>query len=202
MNLSVDSMMNRRRFFSTLIGTTAAFQSYGRSDASSRLGGVPKLALPAAEQTALQDLEVGMFVHFAPNTWQNRESDNHSTPLSSINPGINTDQWAECAVRLSAKYIIFVAKHAGGFCMWQTRSTNYGIRNTPWKGGHGDVMASLAASSRDRALKLGVYLSPGDRNFVAGVAGRCKTPRTQAAYNSICREQLTELLTRPAGRLS
>ena len=33
-------------------------------------------ALPTADQIAWQDLEMGMFVHFAPNTWQDVESDN------------------------------------------------------------------------------------------------------------------------------
>jgi alpha-L-fucosidase len=38
---------------------------------------------------------MGMFIHFAPNTWQNSEYDTLSTPPSAINPNINTDQWAE-----------------------------------------------------------------------------------------------------------
>lgn len=139
---------------------------------------------------------MGMFIHFAPNTWQNSEYDNLSTPPSAINPSINTDQWAECALKLGAKYVVFVAKHAGGFCMWQTHTTNYGIRNTPWKGGRGDVMADLAASCRKRGLKLGVYLSPQDRKFGAGLAGRCKTAAKQAEYNRMYREQLKEVVTR------
>ncbi len=71
------------------------------------------------DQAAWQDLELGMFVHFAPNTWQDVESDNLSTPLSAIDPKhLDTDQWAQTAVALGAKYIVFVAKHQGGFCMW------------------------------------------------------------------------------------
>ncbi len=192
--LGSDTMLTRRRFFSTLACGAAALQSYAHSDASSRAS-LP-LALPTAQQTAWQSLEIGMFVHFAPNTWQNKEYDDLSTPLSAINPNVNTDEWVECAAGLGAKYIIFVAKHAGGFCMWQTRTTEYGIRNTPWKSGHGDVMADVAASCREHGLKLGVYLSPEDANFGAGPAGRCKTAQKQAEYNRIYREQLTELLTR------
>jgi len=66
-----------------------------------------------------------MFVHFAPNTWQDKEGDDLSTPLSAIDPDIDTDNWAECAVNLGARYIVFVAKHQGGFCMWQTQTTKY-----------------------------------------------------------------------------
>ena len=138
-----------------------------------------------------------MFVHFAPNTWQDREYDDLLTPLSAINPTqLDTDQWAECARGLGAKYIVAVAKHAGGFCMWQTETTAYGIRNTPWRGGKGDVLADLSRSCRQQGLRLGVYLSPQDGKFGAGTGGRCKTPELQKTYNDIYRRQLTELLSR------
>ncbi|HTV81663.1 MAG TPA: alpha-L-fucosidase [Acidobacteriaceae bacterium] len=155
------------------------------------------VARPTPQQIAWQNLELGMFIHFAPNTWQNREYDDLSTPLSSIDPKeLNTDQWADTAVSLGARYVVFVAKHAGGFCMWQTKTTDYGIAKTPWKGGKGDVVAEIAASCHRRGLKFGIYCSPTDRHFGAGIGGRCKTPDMQARYNVIYREQLTELFTR------
>jgi alpha-L-fucosidase len=153
-------------------------------------------AFPSADQLAWQDLEIGMFVHFAPNTWQDKEGDDLSTPLSAIDPDIDTDNWAECAVNLGARYIVFVAKHQGGFCMWQTQTTKYGIANTPWKQGRGDVLSDLSASCRKRSLRLGVYLSPRDDYFGAGIGGVCNDPTRQAAYNAMYREQLTEVLTR------
>jgi alpha-L-fucosidase len=153
-------------------------------------------AIPSSDQLAWQDLEIGMFVHFAPNTFQDKEGDDLSTPLSAINPDIDTDNWAECAVKLGAGYIVFVAKHQGGFCMWQTETTKYSIGNTPWKGGHGDVLSDLSASCKKHGLRLGVYLSPRDDYFGAGVGGVCKDPGKQEAYNAIYRQQLTEVLTR------
>jgi alpha-L-fucosidase len=79
--------------------------------------------------------------------------------------------------------------------MWQTKTTQYGIANTPWKGGRGDVLGDLAASCRKHGLRLGVYLSPRDDYFGAGVGGVCKDPSKQAAYDAMYREQLTEVLT-------
>jgi alpha-L-fucosidase len=156
-----------------------------------------RMALPSPQQQAWQDLGVGMFIHFAPNTWQDREYDDLSTPLAAINPEkLDTDQWVGTAVSMGAKYIVFVAKHAGGFCMWQTETTEYGIRNTPWRGGKGDVMGDLAASCRKRGIKLGIYLSPQDAKHGAGTGGRCRTPEEQETYNALYRRQLTELLTR------
>lgn len=137
-----------------------------------------------------------MFVHIAPNTWQNREYDDLSTPLSEINPDIDTDNWAQCAVNLGARYIVFVAKHAGGFCWWQTKTTPYSVSHIPWKNGHGDVLRNLRASCDKYGLKLGVYVSPRDGYNGAGTGGVCKTPEKQKAYNAIYREQLTEVLSR------
>src|ERR1700679_3470557 len=115
-------------------------------------------ALPSADQIAWQDLEMGMFVHFATNTWQDVESDNLTTPLSVIDPkGLGTNEWAVTAIIFGGRYIVFVAKHQGGFCMWQTETTDYGICNTPWRGGHGDVLADVSASCLKYGLKLGVY---------------------------------------------
>lgn len=154
------------------------------------------LALPSAGQMSWQDMEIGMFVHFAPNTWQDVESDNLSTPLSEINPKrLDTDQWVQTAIALGAKYIVFVAKHQGGFCMWQTQTTDYSIRNTPWKDGHGDVLADVQASCRKYGLKLGVYVCPRDDHFGAKTGGVCKTPELQARYDAMYREQLKEVFS-------
>lgn len=157
----------------------------------------PKFARPSPEQVVWQDMELGMFIHFAPNTWQDSEYDKRTTPLDKINPAkLDTDQWVHVAELMGAKYIIFVAKHVGGFCMWQTDTTDYGIKNTPWRGGKGDVLGDLSASCRKRGIKLGVYLSPRDDTFGVATGGECDDPAKQAAYKKIYRRQLTEVLSR------
>ena len=184
--------MNRR----ALLYSMTAAGLLAPSSASLFAAG-PVLARPSREQVAWADMEIGMFVHFAPNTWQDLESDDLSTPLSAINPvGLDTDQWARTAVSLGAKYIVFVAKHQGGFCMWQTHTTDYGIRNTPWKDGKGDVLAEVVASCRKYGLKLGAYVCPRDDHAGAATGGICKTPELQARYDAMYREQLTEVFSR------
>lgn len=187
--------IDRRGFVVGGLGAVAAFSLGGRPAWAAEEAGVVH-AIPSADLLAWQDLEIGMFVHFAPNTFQDKEGDDLSTPLSAINPDIDTDNWAECAVSLGARYIVFVAKHAGGFCMWQTKTTKYSIGNTPWKGGQGDVLGDLSASCKKRGLGLGVYLSPRDDYFGANVGGVCKDKSKQPEYNAMYREQLTEVLTR------
>ncbi len=155
------------------------------------------LAKPTAGQVEWHDMEMEMFLCLDPCTWQNREYDDHSTPLDKINPDrLDTDQWARVAVSMGAKQILFVAKHTGGFCWWQTDSTDYGVKETPWRGGKGDVMKDLSESCRKAGLKLGIYLSPQDDHYGAKLSGRCDTPEKQAVYDKVYRQQLTELLTR------
>jgi alpha-L-fucosidase len=188
-------MVTRRTFLTEAIAAAAPMPFAIGAGSAFALAGKPR-ALATPDQLYWQDLEFGMFVHFAPNTWQNREYDDLSTPLSEINPDIDTDQWAQCAVNLGARYIVFVAKHAGGFCMWQTATTPYSIAHTPWQHGHGDVLRNVSASCGKFGLRLGVYISPRDRYMGAGDGGACKTPVQQAKYNAIYRQQLTEVLSR------
>ena len=158
-----------------------------------------KLAKPMPEQVEWADMELEMFVCLDPCTWQNREYDNHSTPLEKINPEkLDTDQWCRVAKSFGAGQILFVAKHTGGFCWWQTDTSKYSIKNTPWRGGKGDVVAELAASCRKHGLKLAIYVYPGDDQWGAhiGGGGRTRDPSKQAAYNKVYRQQLTEVLTR------
>lgn len=154
---------------------------------------------PTPEQMAWHELELAMFVHFAPATWQNREYDNHSTPLSDISPSkLNTDQWCEVAESFGARQIVFVAKHVGDFCWWQTDTTDYGIKETPYQDGEGDVLAELSQSCNKYGLKLGVYIYPGNHKLGAGIGsgGRTKNPADQKQADRIYRQQLAEVLSR------
>jgi alpha-L-fucosidase len=156
-----------------------------------------RLAVPTPEQAEWQDMELGMFIHFAPQTWQNSERDDLSTPLADMNPEkLDTNQWVDVAASMGAKYIVFVAKHEGGFCWWQTDTTDFSVKNTPWRGGKGDVLKDLAASCKALDIKLGVYLSPQDRKHSTGVGGKTHDPADQSAYEKLFREQLTEVLSR------
>lgn len=158
------------------------------------------LAKPSAIQYRWQEQERIMFIHFGVATWLGQEYDETGAfDLSRINPQkLNTDQWCQVAQSWGAKQIIFVAKHAGGFCWWQTQTTEYGVRNTPWKNGKGDVLHDLAVSCKKAGLNLGVYIYPGDIKWGAGLGsgGVTKDPNKQAAYNQVFRQQLTEVLTR------
>jgi len=67
----ITAIMNRRDFINSVIGASAAVPMW-HAAAPQRFATrrSVKLAAPTAGQAAWQDLEIGMFVHFAPNTWQ------------------------------------------------------------------------------------------------------------------------------------
>jgi alpha-L-fucosidase len=139
-----------------------------------------------------------MFVCLDPCTWQGREYDNHSFPVEKMYmSALNTDQWCETARLWGAETILFVAKHTGGFCWWQTQTSDYSIRNTPWRGGKGDVLKDLSESCRKYGLELGIYVYPGDETWGAGIGsgGVTEDPAKQEAYNKVYRQQMKEVLT-------
>ncbi|MBD0777801.1 alpha-L-fucosidase [Maribacter sp. ANRC-HE7] len=153
---------------------------------------------PSAPQLRWQKQERLMFVHFAPNTWTGLGQDDNSLPLDRINPEkLNTDQWCKTAKSFGAKMIVFVAKHSGGFCWWQTNTTDYSARNIPWRNGKGDLLADISKSCEKYGLDLGVYIYPGDKAWGAGLGsgGKTKDPSKQEAYNKVFRQQLTEVLS-------
>ena len=155
-------------------------------------------ALPTPEQLQWHDMELTMFVHFAPNTWQGQDLDDHSTPLERINPSkLDVHQWIDAAELLGARMILFVAKHVGGFCWWQTETSDYSIKNTPYKDGRGDLLKELSEACWQRGMKLGIYIYPGDRTWGAylGGGGRTRDPSKQEGYNAVLRKQWEETLS-------
>jgi alpha-L-fucosidase len=141
---------------------------------------------PSPQQVAWQDLELGAIIHFGPNTFMDREWGDGTADPSTFNPtNINPEQWMEAAKAAGIKYVVFVAKHHDGFCLWPTAQTQYSIKASPWKAGQGDLVHDVAAAARKHGLNFGVYLSPWDRH----------EPRYKdsAAYDTYYLAELTEL---------
>ena len=67
--------------------------------------------------------------------------------------------WVRLAKAAGMKYIVFTAKHHGGFCMWDTKLTDYSIMHTPFRR---DVVKELADACHAGGLRFGLYYSPRD----------------------------------------
>ncbi|WP_285727782.1 alpha-L-fucosidase [Psychromicrobium xiongbiense] len=120
---------------------------------------------PTPEQLIWQHDGLGVFFHFGINTFHGKEWSDGTLPASSFNPTeLDAEQWVRTAQAAGARYVILTAKHHDGFCLWPTAMTDYSVASSPWKDGQGDVVAEVAAACRKLGMKLGLYLSPWDRN--------------------------------------
>ncbi len=120
---------------------------------------------PSPQQVEWQDLEFGVLVHFGLNTYTNKEWGSGKVSPSVFNPTkFDPNQWVEAAQAAGAKYLVFVAKHHDGFCLFPTPLTKYSVASSPWENGHGDVVRAVEQACRRHGMKFGIYLSPWDRH--------------------------------------
>lgn len=68
----------------------------------------------------------------------------------------NADSWVKMAKEAGMKYIVITSKHHDGFCMFDTKQTNFNIMNTPF---HHDPMKDLADACHKYGLKFCFYYS-------------------------------------------
>jgi alpha-L-fucosidase len=141
---------------------------------------------PAPYQVAWQDLEFGVILHFSTNTFLDREWGDGTASPAVFNPAqFDPDQWMRAIRDGGAKYVVLVAKHHDGFCLWPTQQTDYSVRSSPWKDGKGDVVGEVAKAARKYGLRFGVYLSPWDRHE--------PKYKDAAAYDTYYNAELEEL---------
>jgi alpha-L-fucosidase len=143
--------------------------------------------VPSENQMRWQEMEYYAFVHFSLNTYTDQSWGYGNEDINLFNPkDLDCRQWARICKEAGMKGIIITAKHHCGFCLWPSKYTEYSVKNAPWKNGKGDVVREMADACKENGLKLGIYLSPWDRN--SPVYGKPE-------YITYFRNQLTELLT-------
>lgn len=69
----------------------------------------------------------------------------------------DADQWVQIAKNAGMKYIVITSKHHDGFCLWDSKLTDYDINDaTPFKR---DILAELAAACKKHGIKFCLYYS-------------------------------------------
>ena len=139
-------------------------------------------------QQEFVDLRFGMFVHFGLPTFQSADwTDPDLSPDVFYPAKLDTDQWVRTAKSAGCTFICISVKHHAGFCMWDTRTTDYSVMASPL---HRDVLKELVTSLRKEGMQVMFHFSILDTHHRI----RPTLPFTPEK-KAMIKEQLRELLT-------
>lgn len=147
---------------------------------------------PATEPNAAQEAQIerryGMFIHFGINTFHDTEWSDGSLPASSYAPErIDAEQWICAAKQAGMKYVILITKHHDGFCLWDSKYTDYDVASSQ---NPTDVVEAVARACKKHGVGLGLYYSLWDRKVNADV----DSIASDVAYNDYMLSQINELV--------
>ncbi len=161
----------------------------------------------AARLAWWQAARFGMFIHWGPVSLKGTEIgwsrgaqvpiDEYDHLYQRFNPvQFNADQWVKIAKDAGMKYMIFTTKHHDGFCMFDTKQTDFNIMHSPFGR---DVVEELSAACRKQGIAFGTYYSVCDwhnPDFPFGSpGGRTHKPHPNLdRYEKYLRSQVAELI--------
>ncbi len=157
----------------------------------------------------------GMFIHFglyampARHEWVKRHEymtdEHYDRYFKHFNPDLlDAREWARCAKKAGMKYAVMTAKHHEGFCLFDTKYTDYNVMNTPYGK---DIIREYVEAFREEGLKVGFYYSLLDWHhpeyefderhprYLDPDAEEQNRGRDMRVYNEYMRNQVRELLT-------
>ncbi|WP_430816515.1 alpha-L-fucosidase [Carboxylicivirga sp. RSCT41] len=161
-----------------------------------------------------KEAKFGIFVHWAPSvvtevalSWGRHGRRPHHPSDGTVSKGVaeqayndtyktfdpvhfDAEEWVVTWKKAGARYFVFTAKHHYGFCMWDTKTTDFNIMNTPYGK---DVMKDIAEACEKHDMRLMWYYSQPDWTHPLY---REELPHTE--YNEqILYPQMAELMSYP-----
>lgn len=157
----------------------------------------------------------GMFIHFGlyampgRHEWiKSREmipEEKYDLYFKHFNPDLfDAKQWAKAAKKAGMKYAVLTTKHHEGFCLFDTKYTDYKITNTPFGR---DLVKEYVEAFRAEGIRVGFYYSLIDWHHPEFTIDRIhprrcdpdaeeqNKGRDMRVYAEYMRNQVTELLT-------
>lgn len=148
---------------------------------------------PALQARLAAGVDVIGIVHWGLNTYTDREWGFGDENPALLEPkAFDADQIVGACAAGGLKGLVIVAKHHDGFCLWPTKTTEYSISRSSFRGGKGDYVREMERACRRYGLKFGVYVSPWDRNSIH---------YGTAKYVTLYHAQIKELLSGDYGEV-
>jgi alpha-L-fucosidase len=166
---------------------------------------------PKADPAAVKSWQAkrfGLFIHWGPVGLTGQEigwSRGAQTPVEvydhlyeQFNPtNFNADAWVSVAKAAGVQYLVLTAKHHDGFCLWDSKFTDYNIMHTPF---HRDVVKELSKACKKQGIAFGTYYSTCDWHHpdfpLTSPGGEVKREKSDLdAYNRYLLAQIQELIT-------
>ncbi|MFA6127860.1 MAG: alpha-L-fucosidase [Bacteroidales bacterium] len=184
--------MNKRTFLTAAIIATCLVLNFSASMAQ-----LPKESedQKTARMKWWTDDRFGMFIHFglyaqaARHEWVKKnerisEAD-YLKYFEQFNPDLyNPREWARMAKEAGMKYAVMTTKHHEGFCLFDSKFTDYKATNTPVKK---DLIKEYVEAFRAEGLKVGFYYSLLDWHHPDYIIDRNhpQSGKTDAEYDSL-----------------
>ena len=177
-----------------------------------RLGGGgeahPDLKTNAASLRKWQEMRFGMFIHWGPVTLRGTEIgwsrgpqvriEDYDTLYKEFNPILfNAREWVRTAKTAGMKYLVITSKHHDGFCLWDSKYTEYDVMNTPFRR---DVLKELSEECERQGIMFCTYYSildwhHPDYSTRYGGDRRPVESSDMNRYRQYLRNQVGELIT-------
>ena len=147
-----------------------------------QLGGVISHELVGASEEY-----INKYINDLPKTFNPKDWDPERAVILAKNAGM--------------KYVVLTAKHHSGFCLWNTKTTDFNIMNTPYKK---DILKDFVRACRKWGMMVGIYYSPEDfvfcyQNGIKDIGRRQdghweRAKPIQEKYKQYVLDQTTELM--------
>lgn len=168
----------------TMLGSLLLLACTAKAQSPATQKGTDLFAL----QQHFVNLRFGMFIHFnIPTFMEDDWADPDASPAIFNPVKLDCNQWAQAAVSAHMSYGCLTTKHHSGFCIWDTKTTDYNVMNSPLKR---DVVKEYADAFRAKGLKVMLYYSILDTHH------KLRPGWITQKHIEMVKAQLTELLTK------
>lgn len=125
--------------------------------------------VPDKNQFRYQKEELAAFCHFGPNTFNEIEWGEHygnkkPSEIFTLKQDFDAETLVKTLKDAGFKKLIVTAKHHDGFCIWDSKHTEYDVAASGYKdkNGQSDILAEISAACTAENMDMGLYLSPWD----------------------------------------